>query len=245
MPIRTLHDAQPDADNGPSPNSLYVGGASQQGAHADGGGGGGGASAAAAKVTITWFKDGFTVNDGPFRRVDDPENQAFLRAVSEGRVPRELIPGTGEGGQAGDVDVSMVDRRGEDYTPPPKPAYVAFGGGGVTLGGGGGGGAEAAVGAGVVSREHAAGSGHGLEPDSSLPTTTIQLRLACGRRVKAVLNPDVHTVGDVAALAARESHDSKSFSLLAGFPPRPLADHSQTLAAAGLKGAAITQKLSS
>lgn len=41
------------------------------------------------------------------------------------RVPREL--GTG------DKSISMVDKRGEEYVPPPPPAYVAFGGDGRSL----------------------------------------------------------------------------------------------------------------
>ena len=38
---------------------------------------------AAAKVTrkITMYKGGFVVDDGPYRRLDDPANADFLRAM--------------------------------------------------------------------------------------------------------------------------------------------------------------------
>ncbi len=32
------------------------------------------------------------------------------------------------------LDVKLADKRGEDYVPPPPPAYVAFGGPAATIG---------------------------------------------------------------------------------------------------------------
>ena len=60
-------------------------------------------------------KDGFTVDDGPLRKPDDPENAAFLGAVNRGQMPAELI---GEDGVA-EGDVHIVDKSGEAYKPPP------------------------------------------------------------------------------------------------------------------------------
>lgn len=39
------------------------------------------------------YKSGFQVDDGPYRRLDDPENADFLRAMATGRVPKELLDG--------------------------------------------------------------------------------------------------------------------------------------------------------
>lgn len=36
---------------------------------------------AAQTHTLTFWANGFTVNDGPLRRLDDPENAAFLEVV--------------------------------------------------------------------------------------------------------------------------------------------------------------------
>ena len=77
---------------------------------------------------ITLYSNGFTVGDGPFRALSDPENAAFVEAMNKGVVPEEL--------QAGgtDVNVSVVDKMKEEYTAPPPPAYVAYSGGGASLG---------------------------------------------------------------------------------------------------------------
>eukprot|EP00966_Prymnesium_polylepis_P209226 4846906-Prymnesium_polylepis.1 len=45
--------------------------------------------------TITFWQNGFTVDDGPLRGKDDPESQAFLAAVNRGARalwPRERVP---------------------------------------------------------------------------------------------------------------------------------------------------------
>ena len=85
----------------------------------------------AEAVSLTFYKDGFTINDGPFRRKDDPANRAFLDEINKGFCPKEL---QGAGGRA--PPVKIKDLRKDDYVPPPEPAYVAFSGGGNSLGGG-------------------------------------------------------------------------------------------------------------
>ncbi len=51
------------------------------------GAGGGGGGAAAPARTITMYIGGFTVDDGPFRRLDDPANKDFLKDLANGCVP--------------------------------------------------------------------------------------------------------------------------------------------------------------
>lgn len=45
--------------------------------------------------TITFWLDGFTVDDGPLRRTADPENARFLADINRGQVPRELEDSSG------------------------------------------------------------------------------------------------------------------------------------------------------
>ena len=78
---------------------------------------------------VTVYRNGFTVDNGPFRALDDPENAEFLQDMAQGVVPREL-----EAGAKGPVNVSLVDKRGEDYEKPPEPSYVAYSGAGQTVG---------------------------------------------------------------------------------------------------------------
>lgn len=67
------------------------------------------------KIKVTFWKNGFQVEDGDFRSNDDPVNQEFLQAVSRGMIPRELQkPGV-------ELDVEIEDNRDSDYKPKPKP----------------------------------------------------------------------------------------------------------------------------
>ena len=65
-----------------------------------------------------------------FVDVTSPENVEFISSLLRGDIPRELQQQRkpGEHRMAA-VDVMLDDRRGEDYVPPPAPAYIAFSGG--------------------------------------------------------------------------------------------------------------------
>ena len=261
MPIATLFDdkkeEKEDEDGGG--NELYTGGNHNRGGGGSGlavvgpgdddGDGGGddvakmfaaarrnaasGAAPAegAAKTVVTVYANGFTVGDGPFRPSDgDAANAAFLRDVSRGLIPRELEEqASGDGA----FNLELVDKRGDQYEPP---AYVAFSGGGQTLAASGeSAGAEFGEGSGATLIEKPV-------VDDAAPKTTLQIRLANGKRIRATLNLS-HTVGHLDAYVREEGGAGQAYVLLAGFPPAPLADPNATLEAAGLKGASVTQKL--
>lgn len=59
---------------------------------------------------LTLYANGFTVDDGPLRRFDDPTNEEFLADVNRGVVPKEM-----EQPDIGDVSITLVDRKGTDY----------------------------------------------------------------------------------------------------------------------------------
>jgi len=196
-------------------------------------GGGRGSGGPSRKVTM--YRNGFTVDGGPFRPLEDPANQPFLADLARGRVPRELEPQV-EAGQARPnepVNVNLVDHRGEDYQAPPPPAYVAFSGEGQTMG-------ESKVAEEAVAT--AAGEVEVPVVDEGQPTTTIMVRLAAGGRLPLKLNL-THSVAHIQALLKEKGAADAPYILMAGFPPRPVTDFSQTVEAAGLKGAQITQKL--
>lgn len=97
-----------------------TGGGSTGGRSRGGGGSGGGVH----RTIITMYRSGFTVDDGPYRRLDDPSNSEFLTSMARGHVPRELRElaiqnhsGGGEGEDEPEVMVGLVDRRGEEYDP--------------------------------------------------------------------------------------------------------------------------------
>ncbi|KDO30593.1 hypothetical protein SPRG_04493 [Saprolegnia parasitica CBS 223.65] len=205
---------------GPPSIDNIISRAQQQGAQGD-------ASATPSHV-ITFYADGFTVDDGEYRRRDDENNREFLTAIERGVVPRELEALHSRGQH---VDISLVDKRTEQYKESAKPKYAAFAGEGQSMG------ATKVEAAAIVSDAPTA-----LAPvDTTKPTTVIQIRLANGGRVRETFNT-THTVRDIHAVLHREGATGQAYVLMAGFPPKPLVGMDETLQEAGLLGAAITQK---
>ncbi|KAJ1451623.1 SEP domain-containing protein [Pelagophyceae sp. CCMP2097] len=180
------------------------------------------------KRVVTMFANGFTVDDGPFRSLDDEDNQSFIRDVGRGVIPRELE----QQAAGGAFNLELVDKRSETYMPP---AYTAFGGGGNTLSSGAASpqGAVLGSGADVVAAPVV---------DETQPKTVLQIRLANGKKLRATLNL-THTVRHVEAIVQAEGGGGAPYVLLAGYPPTMLSDPSASIEAAGLKGASIQQKL--
>lgn len=187
------------------------------------------------KRVITMYANGFTIDDGPFRSLDDPANKPFLRDVSRGVVPRELEESAPESGA---YHLELVDRRGEYYK---QPSYVPFSGGGNTLGTT----ATPTPPPPPPASAHDGAPAQYPEPtiviDDSLPKTTLQIRLSNGKRLRATFNL-THTVAHLEAYVRAHSDDHRSFVLMAGFPPAILTDRDVTIKDANLEGAALTQK---
>lgn len=148
------------------------------------------------------------------------------------------------------------------------PVIIKFAGGGHTLGGGGARAAPAAVeyeniacdmcagkgqveglgqcpmcnGAGTqrVEKARAAPTVIDVVVDASKPKTRIQLVLPDGSKKAEELNCD-HTVGDLRAVCTKAV--GQEVRVKGGFPPQDLIDDTQTIEAAGLKGARVTVAL--
>lgn len=202
----------------------------------------------------------------PLRSYDEPQNKEFLDDVKAGRVPKELQK-RDEKGQPIRLTISVADERPHTYaelqkaldmmrmmkekaeaeqkkSAPPGPAL--FTGSGQTLSSSASTAAASSAGSGSCDPTLLALVKAGAPPvaDESKPTTTLQLRLSTGVRVKAKLNLD-HTVADLWRLVAKEIGEEKfatssGHELKAGFPPKPLKDTSATLSAADLANAAVT-----
>jgi len=177
--------------------------------------------------TITFWQNGFTVDDGPLRSMQDPENLAFINDVNKGRMPAELM---GEDGSA-ESDVHLIDRSTESYTPPP-PTLKPFSGSGRTM------------------RDEASGASSSAPPpeegaelvvDASLPTTSLQIRLHDGSR-KVLKANHTHTLLQLRAHVASLT-PGISFELATTFPRKKLTELDQTLAEAGLLNQTIVQSI--
>lgn len=204
-------------------------------------------SAAEAPQThvVTFWSNGFTVNDGPLRAYDDPRNTPFMEAVSKGQCPPELVPAN----PTTPININLV-RKDADYEPPPEPKYVAFSGAGRTL-------ASppsptaAPTEIDTAPPDPAKGTAKGKTPfsgewscDDSKPSASVQLRLRDGSRKVAKFNL-THTVRDVRAFiasAAPAAAGDGNYALqLAGFPPERLDDEARAVGD-GLAGAVIIQR---
>ncbi|KDQ07832.1 hypothetical protein BOTBODRAFT_38519 [Botryobasidium botryosum FD-172 SS1] len=200
---------------------------------------------------ITFWKDGFSVEDGPLMRYDDPNTQKTLDAINSGNAPPPVL--NVEMGQP--VELRVARRTEEEYVQQPK-RLQAFGGQGNRLGspvpavsGAGSTGSipgafpTASAGAGTAKGEDRESVGMKFEVDQSLPSTSLQIRLADGTRMVTRINLS-HTVGDVRRLinAANPESNSQAYTLETNFPQRVLADESETIEQAKLQNSVVFQK---
>lgn len=213
---------------------------------ASGGGSGGGGE---VRRTITMYRSGFTVDQGPYRQLNDPNNAEFLTSLARGMIPRELSAETSqEGGGNPDVMVGLVDKRGEEYDPERHGKQ----------GGGGGGSAEGSgfqsfsgEGQSLAGSATATSSSSGgiIDPtnattpqalDASKPSTSIAIRLLNGKRlvVKVNLDSPVSELGQ--HIGSQAGMDP--YVLTSGYPPARIEDLGKNVEEAGLKGAQVVLK---
>jgi UBX domain-containing protein 1 len=172
------------------------------------------------------YRDGFIVDDGPYRRLDDPENAEFLTSLARGLTPRELVDESSGGGS---VSVGLIDKRSEEYIPQ----FQSFSGAGASLGD-----TTTSLGTdGIVDPSHAVVATAPPLLDESQPTTSIQVRLMTGKRLVLKVN-----LSSPVLVLAQHIGGSEPYRLVSGFPPRPLTDLSKTVEDCGLAGAQVMQK---
>ncbi len=174
--------------------------------------------------TITFWQNGFTIDDGPLRNMQDPESAAFMADINRGRMPAELLGPDGEG----EGDVHLLDKSSEPYQPPKAKPFSGEGrsmrDGAAPSGGGSEGAPEAAA----------------LSLDTAQPTTTLQVRLHDGTRVVVKANLS-HTVGQLFGHVASLTPGGGAFALATTFPRKQLTEMGQTLEQAGLANQTLVQ----
>jgi UBX domain-containing protein 1 len=176
---------------------------------------------AQVRRTITMYRDGFVVDDGAYRRLDDPANADFLRSLAQGRTPAELV----DHGVDASVTVGLIDKRREEYVEE----FQSFSGEGATLG--------ASVSGNTVDP---ASLPEAVPVDPARPFTSIQVRLPNGQRKVIKIQLDATVLQLAAHIKPLMVEDNAApFRLVSGFPPKPLEDFEATVEAAGLKGAQV------
>ncbi|KAF2021243.1 SEP-domain-containing protein [Aaosphaeria arxii CBS 175.79] len=193
------------------------------------------------------WRDGFSVDDGPLYRYDDPTNARTLEMINTGHAPLHIL--NVEHGQ--EVDVEVHPHKDEDYKRP-KQKYVAFGGSGQRLGSPTPGASStppppaAATSTTTASAPVSTGSAAAtVAVDSSVPTINLQIRLGDGTRLQSQFNT-THTIGDVYNFVNASSTASlqREYALMTTFPSKELNDKSQVLGdlAEFKRGGVVVQK---
>jgi UBX domain-containing protein 1 len=186
------------------------------------------------KKVVSFYRQGFVVDDGHLRPYADPANHEFLKDVQAGYIPRELE----EEAAGRELQTELVDRKNEDYKEPEKAKYNAFGGSGHSLGAT----SSSAVPAPAAAAVPPTKSSSTFVLDPNAPTISIQVRFHDGTKATAKVNT-THTISDLRAWIEANKPTPSAYELLSSFPPKPLSDLSQTVQAAGLSGAVVQQKL--
>eukprot|EP00532_Pseudo-nitzschia_australis_P003373 CAMPEP_0168201896 /NCGR_PEP_ID=MMETSP0139_2-20121125/23974_1 /TAXON_ID=44445 /ORGANISM="Pseudo-nitzschia australis, Strain 10249 10 AB" /LENGTH=282 /DNA_ID=CAMNT_0008127529 /DNA_START=101 /DNA_END=949 /DNA_ORIENTATION=+ len=187
--------------------------------------------------TITMYRDGFVVDDGPYRRLDDPANKEFLRSLAKGQTPAELRDNAGT--NTSNLTVGLVDKRQEDYVQQ----FRSFSGAGQSLRNDdddNDGGESSVERPGVFDPSNLTATATAATTAATTSTTSIAVRMLDGKRKVVKIAP----TATVAQLAARAFEASNTpidvpFRIVSGFPPKPLLRSDQTIEEAGLKGAQV------
>lgn len=185
---------------------------------------------------ITFWREGFTVGDGPFRRYDDSNNFQLLSELKQGRVPVSLLDV--QVGQ--DVDVIVIRKVDEDYVPP-KASQGGFHGQGQRLGSPVPGEAPVSAPASVVQKEET----QAKPADEPVGDSPVQIRFASGKRLSHRFNSSdsVSVVYDFVASHPYNENASREFVLSHAFPVKPIENsEAETVESAKLKNAVVVQR---
>ena len=193
------------------------------------------------------WQDGFSVDEGPLYRYDDPANADTLRMINSGRAPLDLL--NVEHGQEVDLE---LDPKKEQKFVQLKKKYKPFSGSGQRLGSptpGATASSSTSVPSAAASSSTPAQATATATPDvvidNSQPTVNLQIRLGDGTRLQSRFNT-THTIGDVYSFVERSRPESvtRAYALMTTFPSKELKDKTETLGDnADLKrGGVVVQK---
>jgi UBX domain-containing protein 1 len=186
-------------------------------------------------------------------RYDDPAHAGVLDAINAGHAPPSIMNASVDQ----HVELRVAKRITEDYVPPP--GTKVFSGSGNRLG--------AVVPDFLSNAETSSASMPGTFPvsppiptqstaqrpnidsstrfevDHSLPTTSIQIRLADGTRMICRMNL-THTVLDIRNFinASRPENPVRPYTIGTTFPNRILDDNSASIEGAGLLNSVVVQR---
>ena len=179
---------------------------------------------------LHFWSDGFSVDDGPLFRNDDPRNTDVLQNIRQGRAPLRIL----NVNPNQEVDVN-IQQHEEPYVQPKKK-WKPFSGGGQRLGSPTPGVSRtatappAAASSSSDNTAKASDDSAKVDVDESQPTVNLQIRLGDGTRLVSRFNTS-HTLGDVYSFVSASSPSSRerSWVLMTTFPSKELSDKAAVL----------------
>jgi len=188
--------------------------------------------------TLNFWNEGFSVDDGPLYRFDDPANQAYLRSIHSGRAPMSLLNVKARQ----PVDVKVVER----HSPYIKPAATLQNTGpGQRLGS-----PTPSDQAYILANQTAAQMSAQNTATSSAPAepqlgregnAAVQVRLADGSVRRARFDRD-GPVQQLYDYVDELSSSTRPYVLQLPMPPKKLDEKQQSLGSAGAVGAVVVQR---
>ncbi|KAG8808900.1 hypothetical protein FRC17_003717 [Serendipita sp. 399] len=189
---------------------------------------------------ITFWRTGYTIENGPLLLYDDPQSAELLEAIQRGLAPPEAL--NVRVNQP--VELRVSKRLDEDYVPPPPGPFAGSGNRlgspvpAVTQTT-----SAASTSTTTATARSPAAQPSSFEVDMSAPTTSIQIRLADGTRLISRMNL-THTIGDIRGFinASRPGNSGRPYTIQTTLPVKVLDDETQTIQAAGLQNSVVVQR---
>ncbi|XP_062178603.1 protein STRUBBELIG-RECEPTOR FAMILY 2-like [Phragmites australis] len=150
---------------------------------------------------IYFWRNGFTVNDGPLRSFDDPANASFLESIKNSECPIELEPADGNS----KVNVNLVQME-EECPQEPVERAAPFQGDRRTLV------APSDNTSNAAASPTATAPRRTITVDDSLPSTSLQIWFADGSRLVARFNTS-HTISDVRSFIDATRPEASDYTL--------------------------------
>lgn len=188
---------------------------------------------------VTMYRNGFIVDNGPFRCLDDPYNEPFLTSLSKGMTPKELEADIQKSQRGRAIKIGLLDRRHETYEEKNRDENTLqnFCGHGTSLGRS----TYSSLNNGLINPELFPYTGFSF--DENRPFTSIQIRLMNGTRLIKRFNVD-NSVSAIVEYIIQATKDKGNmpFVITSGFPPKVLTDFGITIQESKLLGTRVTQR---
>jgi UBX domain-containing protein 1 len=177
------------------------------------------------KITLKVYKNGFIIDDGEFRDLKLEENKKFMSEVEKGYIPQELV---NKGMK--DLGIALENHKDEEYKKPiEEKKFVAFTGTGKSL-------------SGVNTNNLKINEGVSNNFfDKNKPSVKINIRLFNGEVVSEEFNLD-NSFSVILDFVKNKTGNS-NFSLIRGFPPKPINEINKKIGDLGLQNEMLTQRL--